>query len=246
MIGARAMGRAMEPAQGQSRPLRILVVDDHEIVREGLTAILEVEPGYEIVGVAGTGRAALEQARRTVPDVVLLDLRLPDISGEDLCRKLRAGFPSTAVVVLTTYLSESTVRNALDAGAAAYVTKSAGLSELRSALEALAAGQTRPHEASGPQIVQHLHELVAQGIGESLPTPRQEQILDLAARGLTNREIGERLFLSESTVRFHIQKLKEKLGAHTKTELIAKAIRTGVMAPAPEMPPDRRQSGSGR
>lgn len=236
----------MEPTQAQSRPLRILVVDDHEIVREGLTAILEADPEYEIVGTAATGRAAVEQARRTVPDVVLLDLRLPDVSGEDLCRTLRTGFPSTAVVVLTTYLSESTVRNALDAGAAAYVTKSAGLAELRSALQALAAGQKRPHDASGPQIVQHLHELVAQRIGESLPTPRQEQILDLAARGLTNSEIGERLFLSESTVRFHIQKLKEKLGAHTKTELIAKAIRTGVMAPAPEMPPDRRQSGSGR
>jgi DNA-binding NarL/FixJ family response regulator len=232
----------MSPSEGHSRRLRILVVDDHEIVREGLTAVLEADSRYEIVGTASTGRAALEQARRTLPDVVLLDLRLPDTSGEDVCRKLRSRFPSTAVVVLTTYLSEGTVRSALDAGATAYVTKSAGLSELRSALETVASGQERREQGSGPQIVQHLHELVTQRIGESVPTPRQEQILDLAARGLTNREIGEQLYLSESTVRFHIQKLKEKLGAHTKTELIAKAIRTGLIAPASDAPEELPRS----
>jgi DNA-binding NarL/FixJ family response regulator len=232
----------MAPTERQRTRLRILVVDDHEIVREGVNTVLEAEPRYEIVGAASTGREALEQARRTLPDVVLLDLRLPDIRGEELCRKLRKGFPSTAVIVLTTYLSEGTVRGALDAGATAYVTKSAGLSELRSALDSLRPGKETPQPASGSQIVERLHELVSQRIAESLPTPRQERVLELAAQGLTNKEIGERLYISESTVRFHIQRLKERLGARTKTELIAKAIRAGVIAPASEAPPESSQN----
>lgn len=221
--------------------LRILVVDDHEIVREGIASALGADPRYEIVGSAGSGRAAMEQARRTLPDVILLDLRLPDINGEELCRKLRKGFPSTAVIILSTYLSEGTVRSALDAGASAYVTKSAGLSELRAALDGLTVGEGSPGRDSHLQIVEYLHKIVSERMDESLPTPRQERVLDLAAQGLTNKEIGERLYVSESTVRFHIQKLKDKLGAHTKTELIAKAIRTGLIAPASEDSPDRDQ-----
>jgi DNA-binding NarL/FixJ family response regulator len=221
---------ASEPAER----LRILVVDDHEIVREGIASALGTDPRYEIVGSAGSGRAAIEQARRTLPDVILLDLRLPDINGEELCRKLRAHFPSTAVIILSTYLSEGTVRSALEAGASAYVTKAAGLSELRSALEGLAVGEEAQARPSHLQIVEYLHKIVSERMDESLPTPRQERVLDLAAQGLTNKEIGERLYVSESTVRFHIQKLKDKLGAHTKTELIAKAIRTGLIAPASE------------
>jgi DNA-binding NarL/FixJ family response regulator len=214
--------------------LRILVVDDHEIVREGIASALGADPRYEIVGSAASGRAAMEQARRTLPDVILLDLRLPDVNGEELCRKLRAHFPSTAVIILSTYLSEGTVRNALEAGASAYVTKAAGLSELRAALEGVAVGEGAQGRGSHLQIVEYLHKIVSERMDESLPTPRQERVLDLAAQGLTNKEIGERLYVSESTVRFHIQKLKDKLGAHTKTELIAKAIRTGLIAPASE------------
>jgi DNA-binding NarL/FixJ family response regulator len=210
------------------------VVDDHEIVREGIASALEADPRYEIVGSAGSGRAAMEQARRTLPDVILLDLRLPDINGEELCRRLRQHFPSTAVIILSTYLSEGTVRSALEAGASAYVTKAAGLSELRSALEGLARGEGEQGWHSHLQIVEYLHTIVSERMDEALPTPRQERVLDLAAQGLTNKEIGERLYVSESTVRFHIQKLKDKLGAHTKTELIAKAIRTGLIAPASE------------
>ena len=228
---------ASEPAER----LRILVVDDHEIVREGIASALGADPRYEIVGAAGSGRAAMEQARRTLPDVILLDLRLPDINGEDLCAKLRKSFPSTAVIVLSTYLSEGTVRSALDAGASAYVTKAAGLTELRSALDGLKPGDGSQGRDSHLQIVEYLHKIVSERMDESLPTPRQERVLDLAAQGLTNREIGERLYVSESTVRFHIQKLKDKLGAHTKTELIAKAIRTGLIAPASEDSPEHDQ-----
>lgn len=214
--------------------MKILIVDDHEIVREGLRASLETDPRYEIVGAVANGRAAFERARQTLPDVVLLDLRLPDASGEEVCRKLRASFPATAVVILTTYLSEETVRGALKAGASAYVTKAAGLGELRAAIEKVIEEREAPEISEGAQIVSYLHNLVSSRMDGALPTPQQERVLELAAQGLTNREIGERLYISESTVRFHIQNLKTKLEAHTKTELIAKAIRTGIISPASE------------
>lgn len=214
--------------------MRILVVDDHEIVREGLIATLAADPRFEVVGAAGSAAEALEQARRTLPDVALVDLRLPDISGEDLCRSLRERFPSTAVVILTTYLSEETVRGAMNAGATAYVTKSAGLPELRKVLERVRVHGVTPDPTTGPQIVKQLHELVSSRVTAALPTPQQERVLELAAEGLTYEDIGARLYISESTVRFHVQKLKVKFGARTKIELIAKAIRSGVISPAPD------------
>jgi len=215
--------------------MRVMVVDDHEIVREGLLTMLAADPWLNAVGAAANGREALELARRVHPEVALVDLRLPDTTGYDLCRDLLHVLPKLKVVVLTTYLGEEAVRNALRAGAAGYVTKAAGIRKLREVLAALAVDSTavaRPHEAS--QIVKQLHDLVSQREGDSQLTPQQERVVELAAQGLTNRAIGERMFISESTVRFHVQKLKERLGARTRTELIAKAIRLGMIPPAPE------------
>jgi DNA-binding NarL/FixJ family response regulator len=212
---------------------RVLIVDDHEIVREGLRSSLASDERLEIVGAAASGAEALEITRRTLPDIALVDLRLPDIGGEELCRRFRERFPGTAVIVLTTYLSEETVRGAIQAGAVGYVTKASGLGQLRAAItRAMEGRQATP--AEGPQIVQSLHEVVAARMDEAILTPQQERVLELAAQGLTNTEIGERLFIAESTVRFHVQKLKAKLGARTKTELVAKAIRIGLIAPADE------------
>lgn len=213
---------------------RLLIVDDHEVVREGLASALAADERFEIVGTVATGKAALERARQTLPDIALVDLRLPDMRGEDLTREIRQRFPSTAVIVLSTYLGEGTVRASLDAGAAAYVTKAAGLPELRAAIDRVISEDGQVDGAAAPQIVKQLHSLVAARMDDSIPTPRQEAVLELAAQGLTNGEIGDRLFISESTVRFHVQKLKEKFSAKTKTELIAKAIRTGFIAPALE------------
>ena len=213
---------------------RLLIVDDHEVVREGLASALAADERFEIVGTAATGKEALQRARQTLPDLALVDLRLPDMRGEDLTRELRRRFPSTAVIILTTYLGEGTVRAALDAGAAAYVTKAAGLPELRSAIERVIEEGDPVNTTAAPQIVKQLHAVVASRMDDAIPTPRQEAVLELAAQGMTNGEIGERLYISESTVRFHVQKLKEKFSARTKTELIAKAIRTGFIAPALE------------
>jgi DNA-binding NarL/FixJ family response regulator len=227
-LGARLRGKEDELQK------RLLIVDDHEVVREGLALSLAADERFEIVGTVATGKAALERARQTLPDIALVDLRLPDMRGEDLTREIRKRFPSTAVIVLTTYLGEGTVRAALEAGASAYVTKAAGLPELRAALDRVIEDRNHIDGTAAPQIVKQLHALVAARMDDAIPTPRQEAVLELAAQGMTNGEIGERLFISESTVRFHVQKLKEKFSARTKTELIAKAIRTGFIAPALE------------
>ena len=214
--------------------MRIMIVDDHELVREGVRSALSRVAGIEVVAEASTGREALRRVRQTLPDIALVDLRLPDMRGEDLTRELHRGFPGTAVIILSTYLSEETVRGALQAGAAAYVTKAAGLPELLAAIERVRQGRRVVGAASGPQIVKQLHQLVNERMSGTTPTPQQERVLELAAEGFTNQEIGKRLFISESTVRFHVQKLKAKFEARTKTELIAKAIRTGFIAPAGE------------
>jgi DNA-binding NarL/FixJ family response regulator len=212
-----------------------MIVDDHEIVREGLVATLSAPGGVFVVGAVATGREALQLARRAAPTVAIVDLRLPDTSGDQLCRELLQVRPGMSVIMLSTYLNEEVVRGSLRAGATAYVTKAAGVMKLREVLRNLQrnpGARAQPHEAS--QIVNQLHALVAAREGGLRATPRQERVLELAAQGLTNREVGEQLFISESTVRFHIQKLKETTTTRTRTELIAKAIRIGMIAPGPE------------
>lgn len=228
-MGDSEQGQAAAPLP-HGGAVRLMVVDDHEVVREGLAAALASDGTLEIVAAVSTAADALTAAARKRPDLALIDLRLPDMMGDDLCRELLRRLPRCAVVMLSSYLSEDIVRSAMVAGAAAYITKGAGLAELRRVLTAVASASADDE----PQIVLQLRELVAQRGGSSRLTPQQERVLELSAEGLTYREIGERLFISESTVRFHMQKLKAKFGTRTKAELIARAIRSGALAPASE------------
>jgi DNA-binding NarL/FixJ family response regulator len=207
---------------------KVVVVDDHEIVRNGLLATLRMQPDLRVVGGAATGAKALDLVARVHPDVALVDLRLPDMSGDDLCRELIAAAPGLKVVIHTTYLSEETVRRALAAGAAGYVTKAAGVPELLRTLAEI--DSPEPSGESAPDTVKRL----GGDISTMTMTAHQARILELAADGLTNSQVGERLFISESTVRFHMLKLKRQFGARTRTELIARAIRTGAIPPGPE------------
>lgn len=208
-------------------PTRLLVVDDHEVVRAGITAALSQDPSLQVAGVAGSGREALALLPDLRPDVAVVDLRLPDMSGDELCRRLRARLPGLAVVVLSSYLTEPAVRDAVEAGAAGYVTKAAGLAELRAAIEEAAAGTGRP--ASVSQIMRRLEGILDDRDGAGAPTPQQARVLALAAEGLTYSEMARRLSISESTVRFHIQKMKIKLGARSRTELVVRAVRAGLV-----------------
>jgi DNA-binding NarL/FixJ family response regulator len=232
--GATAASDREPPRAGTARQyLRLLLVDDHEVVREGLRRVFEREGEYEVVGAAASGKEAVRAAAALRPDVVLLDLRLPDTRGEDICRSLREASPRSAIVVLTTDPREEAVRASLEAGAHAYVTKSAGLKELREVLDTIAAVPGDPGAAANDQIVDHLRALIVQnarGLEAGNLTRRQQRVLELAAQGLTNREIGERLYLSESTVRFHVQNLKSRLGARTKTELVVRALELGLIS----------------
>src|SRR5207247_8097633 len=128
----------------------------------------------------------LRRVRQCLPDIALVDLRLPDMRGEDLCRELTRDFPGTSVIILSTYLSEETVRGALEAGAAAYVTKAAGLGELVATIERVMEGDAAHDAAAGPQIVKQLHALVSDRMAGVVPTPPQERVLELAAQGFTN------------------------------------------------------------
>jgi DNA-binding NarL/FixJ family response regulator len=209
----------------------VLIVDDHEVAREGLRAALANDPDFEIVAAEPNGRRALEAARRTRPDVAIVDLCLPDMPGDELCRELLVVRPGLAVVMLTSYLTEETVRRALHAGASAYVTKAAGLPELRAALNRIRADGPSSHDLTlVSQIVRSQDDIVTARSEPGALTPHQSRVLELVADGLTYKEISERLFISTSTVRFHIQNLKVKFGARTRTELVGITIRSGLIA----------------
>jgi two-component system response regulator DevR len=216
--------------------MKVLIVDDHEIVREGLRAGLEGDERYVVIGGAPNARKALEVARRTQPDAAIVDFCLPDMAGDLLCRELIALLPRLGVVILSSYLTDETVRRSVEGGASEYVTKAAGLPELRAALERVRTQGARLRDpASVPGIVQSLDDLVsARSDGHQL-TPQQARVLEMMVEGLTYQEIAERLFISRSTVRFHIHNLKVKFGAGTRAELIAHSIRAGLgLRPADE------------
>ena len=205
--------------------MRICVVDGHEVVREGLRSLLANDPELRVVACAASGAEALHEVRKTMPDVVVTEFRLPDMNCDELCRRVRECFPSVAVVVQSAYLSEDIVQRALHSGAAGYVTKAAGLGELRRLLADVAAGINTSFIGGPGAVVNRLHRSAGDAsVGRRL-TPRQERVLELTAQGLTYCEISEVLHVSESTVRFHVQKLKARLGARSRTQLVAMALR---------------------
>jgi DNA-binding NarL/FixJ family response regulator len=211
--------------------VRVLVVDDHEVVRYGVVGSVSSLPFARVVAVAASGAEAVSIAAQARPDAAIVDMRLPDMSGEQVCRQLLAINPRLSVVMLTSYLSHEAVRLAQSAGAAAYVTKGAGIGRLKETLAALHANPgMRLADESTSSIVHRLDQAVSVAM-EHPVTPHQRRVLELAAAGLTNGQIGERINISESTVRFHIQKLKRLLDAPTRTALIVKAMQGGAILP---------------
>jgi DNA-binding NarL/FixJ family response regulator len=208
--------------------VRLLVVDDHEIVREGLAAALEGDGRSVVVAAVGRGDDAMRIVRAERIDVAIVDLRLPDMSGHSLTAAIREASPSTRIVVLSTYLSEESVRLSREAGADAYVAKSSGVSELRAALARL--HDDAPLDESPAEVVRRLRSDESESL---LLTPQQERVLTLAAAGHTDKEIASRLFLSESTVRFHMQRLKDLLGVRTKSQVVVEALRRDLIRPEP-------------
>ncbi|MBX6376964.1 MAG: response regulator transcription factor [Clostridia bacterium] len=215
-------------------PVRILVVDDHPVVREGITAMVGREPDFRVVGEAGAGREALALAAALRPDVVLVDLRLPDIEGPDLIRRLAAEVPGTRCLVLTTFDDDERIREALAAGAVGYLLKDAHREDLFRAIRAAARGETVLHPAVAARLVRQVLRPERDVPAGSEPpleplTKRELQVLELVARGLANKEIAVALGLEESTVKSHVAHILQKLGVSSRTAAVTRAHQAGLI-----------------
>ncbi|GAA1678460.1 response regulator transcription factor [Kribbella yunnanensis] len=205
--------------------IRVLVADDQQVVREGLVALLELIDGIEVTGAAANGAEAVDLVARGNVDVVLMDLRMPVLDGVDATARITAEFPDVAVLVLTTYADDASIATALRAGARGYLTKDAGRVEIGAALRSTAAGQS----TFDPEVTR---KLVA-GLAPEPPTTdgltaRETEVLRLIARGLSNSEIAQRLFISEATVKTHINNTFAKIGARHRAEAVRYAYRQGL------------------
>ena len=198
-------------------PIRVFVLDDHEIVRRGLAALLDAEDDIEVVGEASTAAQARARIRAVVPDVAVLDVRLPDGSGVDVCRELRESAPSVRTLILTAYDDEEAVRSAVIAGASGYMVKDVRGVSLVDAVRAVAAGRRLIDPAIAGRVTEQLRGSQDDPAFATLGM-REHQILALIADGLTNRQIAERLGLAEKTVKNYVSSLLAKLGLERRTQ----------------------------
>ena len=205
------------------------MADDQAAVREGLVTLIETLPGFEVVGAASSGDAAVALVERDAPDVVLMDLRMPGGDGIEATRRIRQAHPETRVVVLTTYADDASIVGALRAGATGYLTKDAGRDDIRRALEAAAAGQA----VMDPEVQARLLQtstLAATGSGAPPDglTEREVEVLRLMAAGLSNTEICKQLYVSEATVKTHINHIFTKTNSHDRSQAVSYAHRRGL------------------
>ena len=219
--------------------IRVLAADDQRVVREGLAMLLGLLPDVEVVGTAADGEQALALADELRPDVILMDLRMPRVDGVEATRRLRASHPEIKVVVLTTYADDRSVMEALRAGALGYLTKDAGADEIRQALQRVADGQA----SLDPAVQMHLIEAITTTNATSDPaatsaaelpaglTPREAEVLGLIGAGLSNAEIAAQLFVSEATVKSHVNHLLPKIGARDRAQAVGYAYRHGLVPP---------------
>jgi two-component system NarL family response regulator len=202
-------------------PIRILLVDDHPMIRAGLTATISPEPDMAIVGCASNGREGLEQYRQHQPDITLMDLKMPDMGGVEAIRSIRAEFPSARIIVLSTYQGDEDIFRALEAGAVTYLLKDVIAEKLMGVIREVAGG--------GRPILPEVAQRLTHRMFQAALTNREIEVLQLVARGMRNKEIAADLKISDETVQGHVKSILAKLSVHDRTEAVAVAIRRGIV-----------------
>ncbi|HBE25452.1 MAG TPA: DNA-binding response regulator [Ktedonobacter sp.] len=209
--------------------IRLMIVDDHEMVREGLKAILVAEPDFSIVGDAANADEALELIERLRPDIVLLDVRLPGVSGIEVCRIVTERYPETAVIILTTFTDEQLIAQSIQAGTKGFILKDVERFDLKRAIRAVARGEAAIDTKTAAAVLAQLRR-VPPVQSEPLKEPLSSQqiaILRLVAQGLSSREIATQLYLSENTVKGYVQEILHRLGVKNRTEAVMVAVKQG-------------------
>jgi DNA-binding NarL/FixJ family response regulator len=216
-----------DPNTGTSKTLTLLIVDDHEVVRAGLSSMLDRRPGFQVVAEACTVAEAIEAARRFEPDLIVMDVRLPDGSGIEACRDIRADLPETRVVMLTSYPDEEAVLAAIIAGASGYLLKQIRARDLVTALEAVGRGESLLDPAVTGKVLERMRRIAASDEPDELAslTQQERKILALVAEGKTNKEIAAEVFLSDKTVKNYVSSILAKLNLERRAQAAAYVAR---------------------
>ncbi len=206
----------------QKKPIQVVIVDDHPMVRDGIKVFLSVSPGLECSGEASSGEEALDLCRAVKPDVVLMDLLMPGIGGVAAIQAIRQRLPQVRIIALTSFAEPDLVQQAIRAGAVGYLLKNVTMGDLAEAIRAAYAGRS----VMAPEATAAMMQALSQPAGESIDlTERERQILALMVQGLSNQEIAHRLFISESTARFHVSNVLVKLGVNNRTAAVRTALQ---------------------
>ena len=215
------------------RPLRLLVVDDHEVVRQGLVALLDRRNGFEVVAQAGSVAESIDAAARFEPDVVIMDVRLPDGTGIEACREIRAARAETRVIMLTSYPDEEAVLSAIIAGASGYLLKQIRGRDLVAALEAVGRGESLLDPAVTEKVLERVRRVATGAVTDELAelTSQERKILLLVAEGMTNKEIAADVFLSDKTVKNYVSSILSKLNLQRRTQAAAFVAKRHLRSP---------------
>src|SRR5450631_1562227 len=205
--------------------IRVFLLDDHEIVRRGVRELLETEPDITVIGEAGTAASALARIPALMPDVAVLDVRLPDGDGVSVCRDIRSALPQVACLMLTSFGDDEALFDAIMAGAAGYVLKQIRGTDLVGAVRTIAAGRSLLDPEAASRVMQRMRDQAVRSDPLAEPTPQERRILELIGEGLTNRQIGERMYLAEKTVKNYVSALFAKLGMNRRTQAAAFAAK---------------------
>jgi DNA-binding NarL/FixJ family response regulator len=209
--------------------IKIVIVDDHPVVREGIGAMLKREPDFVIVGEASNGKEAIEKAHELSPDVMLMDLRMPEIDGVEAITRIKAEKPEIKFIILTTYSDDEYIFRGIAAGARAYLLKDAPRDELFKAIRAVSRGESLIQPVVASRLLDKLAELSKKSPSVDTLSEREVEVLNLMAKGVSNKDIADQLSITQSTVKTHITSIFQKLDVTTRTEAVTTALKRGII-----------------